>query len=157
MIVKYGKGFYVGKTIQDRVMELEQSMLELPQAECPVKHYFAPGLYAREMSIPKHTVVTGAIHKTENLVVVSMGRLQIVTDDGTKEVKAGETFTCKAGMKNAVFTLEDSRWTNFFPNPGNETDADKLAEILTHSKASELLGGSNNLQLAANKAAMIEG
>ena len=149
MIVKYGKFFQVAKPMRERVEALEASMLHLEQVDCPVRHFFAPGLYAREMSIPAGTVVTGAVHKTENLIVVSKGRLRIVTEDGTKEVTAGDTLTCKVGMKNAVVALEDSRWTNFMVNPSNETDPDKLVEIMTESKASELLGGKNNRQLLA--------
>lgn len=134
-----------------KVDRLEAALCELPQVECPIRHYFAPGLYAREITIPKGTAVTGAVHKTENLIVVSMGRLRIVTDDGTREVSAGDTITCKAGMKNAVFALEDSRWTNFLPNPANERDTEKLTEVFTESKACELLGGSRNKQLAVQK------
>lgn len=133
--------------MRDKVQRLEDAMTCLPQADCPIRHYFAPGLYAREMTIPAGTVVTGAVHKTENLIVVSMGRLRIVTEDGSKKVSAGDTLTCKPGMKNAVVALEDSRWTNFFPNPTNETDVDKLVGLLTESKSCELLGGSNNRQL----------
>lgn len=143
-------------TMRQKVDRLEQSMYGLDPVDCPVRHYFAPGIYAREMTIPKGTTVVGAVHKTENLVVVSMGRLQIVTEDGTREVRAGETIVCKAGMKNAVVALEDSRWTNFLPNPTNETDPDKLTEVFTHSKASELLGGAENKQLLAHKARELE-
>lgn len=149
MKVTYGKGFEVAKTMRERVEDLEASMLSLQQVDCPVRHFFAPGLYAREMSIPAGTVVTGAVHKTENLIVVSKGRLRIVTEDGTKEVSAGDTLTCKVGMKNAVVALEDSRWTNFMVNPTNETDTDKLVEMLVEAKASQLLGGSDNVQLLA--------
>jgi len=137
-------------SMREKVERLEQSMLDLPQIACPVRHYFAPGLYAREITIPKGATVTGAVHKTEHLVIVSMGRLQVMTDDGSKEVCAGEVFTCRAGMKNAVYAIEDSRWTNFVPNPSNEQDPDKLTEIFTESKASELLGGPDNKQLACN-------
>ena len=149
MRVTYGEGFAVAKTMRERVEVLEASMLAMPQVDCPIKHHFAPGVYAREISIPAGTVVTGAVHKTENLIIVSKGRLRIVTDDGTMEVQAGDTLTCRAGMKNAVVALEDSRWTNLMPNPGNERDTDKLTEVFTESKASELLGGSNNAQLLA--------
>lgn len=138
------------ETVREKVEKLEQTMLGLPQVECQIRHYFAPGLYAREITIEAGTVVTGAIHKTENLVCVSLGRLRVVTEDGAVEVSAGETFTCKQGMKNAVVALEKSRWTNFFHNPTNETDVDKLVEVFTHSKASDLLGGSTNKQLLAN-------
>lgn len=156
MKVTYGQGFFEVQKLapmRERVARLEQALMELPQVDCPVRHYFAPGLYAREMSIPAGTVVTGAVHKFENLIVVSKGRLQIVTEDGTREVVAGDIITCKVGMKNAVVALEDSRWTNFFPNPENVTNTDELVELYTESKASELLGGADNLQLAANKAA----
>ena len=124
---------------------LKTELESVPQVDCPIRNYFAPGLYAREITIPAGTVVIGAVHKTENLVIVSMGRLRIVTDDGPIEVKAGDTFTCRAGMENAVVALEDSRWTNFFPT--TETDPEKLVELLTESKASDLLGGCDNKQL----------
>lgn len=156
--VTYGPGFGVVaiKPMRERVEQLQTALESLPQVACPVRHYFAPGLYAREMTIPAGTVVVGAVHKTENLVVVSMGRLRIVTDDGTREVAAGETLTCRAGMKNAVVALEDSRWTNFMANPDNITDPDLLTEIFTESKASELIGGANNKQLAAQAAERVE-
>lgn len=154
MIVKYGKGFVKPQATQrEKAERLERSMLSMPQADCPVRHYFAPGLYAREMTILKGVTVTGAVHKTEHLIVVSMGLLRVSTEEGWRDVAAGETITCKPGMKNAVHALADSRWTNFLPNPENITDTDRLTEFYTESKACELLGGSENKQLAANKAA----
>lgn len=155
MIVKYGPGFGVKPqaTQREKAERLERSMLALPQADCPVRHYFAPGLYAREMTIPKGVTVTGAVHKTEHLIVVSMGLLRVSTEGGWRDVAAGETIVCKPGMKNAVYALEDSRWTNFLPNPTNETDTDKLTELFTEAKASELLGGADNKQLLAQAAA----
>lgn len=138
-------------TMREKVQRLEHSLLALPQVDCPVRHYFAPGLYAREICIPKGTVLTGAVHKVENLVVLSAGKLRLVTEGGTVEISAPHTMTCKPGAKNAAYALEDSIWTNFFAT--NETDPDKLVELLTESKASELLGGCDNKQLMANKAA----
>lgn len=137
--------------MKDKVLSLESALYQVPQVDCPVRHYFAPGMYAREIFIPKGTVLVGAVHKTQNLAVLSSGRLELVTDAGTVEVSAPHTLTVMPGQKNAALALEDSVWTNFFPT--EETDVEKLVEILTHSKASELLGGSTNLQLAANKAA----
>lgn len=137
-------------SMRQKVERLEKSMYGMPQAECPVRHYFAPGMYAREITIPKGVTLVGAIHKTENLCVLSKGRLELVTDEGTVVVEAPATITCKAGAKNAALALEDAVWTNFLPNPDNETDTDKLVEVFTHSKASELLGGKDNPQLLAN-------
>lgn len=158
MQVTYGSWFDVAcvQTMRQRVEALETKLSAAPQIDCPIRHYFAPGLYAREITIPAGTVVVGAVHKTENLIVVSMGKLRIVTDDGTRDVQAGDTFTCRAGMKNAVVALEDSRWTNFMANPDNLTDTEALTEVFTTSKASELLGGPDNKQLAAQVAESIE-
>lgn len=136
-------------SMRQKVDKLERSMYAMPQAECPVRHYFAPGVYAREITIPKGVTLVGAIHKTENLCVLSKGKLELVTDGGTVVIEAPATVTCKAGTKNAALALEDAVWTNFLPNPDNETDTDKLVEVFTHSKASELLGGSENPQLIA--------
>jgi hypothetical protein len=144
------------KTIREKVEHLESTMLALPQADCPVRHYFAPGVYAREITIPEGVCLIGAVHKTDNLVVLSSGRLRLSTDDGPMDIVAPHILTCKAGAKNAAVALETSVWTNFFSNPDNETDVDRLVEILTYSKSSDLLGGSTNLQLAANKAAELE-
>lgn len=140
-------------TTREKVHRLEDALRSVPQVDCPIRHHFAPGIYAREITIPKGTVLTGAIHKQESLVVLSAGRLRLVTDDGTVEISAPYTLTCKAGAKNAALALEDSVWTNFFAT--EETDQDKLVELLTESKASDLLGGATNQQLAAPKAAEI--
>lgn len=137
-------------TMRQKVDRLEQSMHVLPQAECPVRHYFAPGMYAREITIPKGVTLVGAVHKTENLAILSKGKLELVTDAGTVTLEAPCTVTVKPGTKNAALALEDAVWTNFLPNPDNETDTDKLVEVFTYSKASELLGGKDNPQLLAN-------
>lgn len=139
------------KVAREKVLRLEGSMQSVEQAECPVRHYFAPGMYAREITIPKGVVLVGAIHKTNNLVVLSKGRIRMATADGTQDIAAPHTMTCMAGAKNAALALEDSVWTNFFPT--DETDVDRLVEILTESKACELLGGDRNPQLLANQAA----
>lgn len=143
----------IQETTREKVNRLEDALRSVPQVDCPIRHHFAPGIYAREITIPKGTVLTGAVHKQESLVVLSAGRLRLVTDDGTVEISAPYMLTCKAGAKNAALALEDSVWTNFFAT--EETDQDKLVELLTESKASDLLGGDTNQQLAANKAAEI--
>lgn len=150
MQVTYGRWF---DSARKKVERLEAAITHLPQVNCLVRHYFADGMYAREMTIPSGTVVTGAVHKCENLAVLSKGRLLLATEAGPVEICAPHTLVVKPGHKNAALALEESVWTNFLPNPKNETDQDKLVEIFTESKASELIGGAENIQLAANRAA----
>jgi hypothetical protein len=129
-----------------KIEQLEEAIeTQLRPVDCPVRHYFAPGLYAREINIPAGTVLTGAVHKMQNLAILSKGKLQLVVDGGTQIIEAPCTLTVSPSKKNAAYALEDSVWTNFFAT--EETDIEKLVEILTESKASELIGGSANVQL----------
>lgn len=143
-------------TRRERVERLEESMLGMPQVDCPVRHYFAPGIFAREVTVPAGTVITGAVHKTENLAVLSAGVLEFVTNEGTTTLRAPAVVTVKPGDKNCAMALETAVWTNFWPNSDNETSIDVLIERYTDAKASELLGQPDNKQLAANRAAGIE-
>jgi quercetin dioxygenase-like cupin family protein len=148
MKVTYGKGFAVGLTQRQKVDRLEAEIMQLPQIECEITHHFAPGMYARRAYLKAGAVYTGAIHKTEHLIMLAKGRVEIVTQDGTATFEAGDIITCKPGMKNAVYALEDSVWANYFPTM--ETNPEKLVEVLTESKACMLLGGSQNVQAIHN-------
>jgi len=143
------------RTLREKVEIIEKALHQVAQVECPIRHYFAPGLFAREITIPEGTVIVGAVHSVDNIVVLSKGTLRLVTEDGPIDISAPHTRMCKAGSKNAAIALETAVWTNFFPNPDDEQEIEVLVERYTESKASDLLGGSTNKQLEANKAAEI--
>lgn len=134
---------------RERVMRLENEIAQHPQVECPVWHHFSPGLYARKMLIRKGTVLTGAAHKTEHLCIIS-GDIEVTTEDGVKRITdAHAILTSKPGAKRAGYAHEDTYWTTVHAT--EETDLDKLVEELTESTNQELLGGSQNKQLIANR------
>ncbi len=149
----------VSTTTQQKVETLVQAVVAnaVPQVDCPVRHYFAPGVFAREITIPAGTLLAGYAHKTTNLAVLSAGVLSLLTDDGPVIIRAPHVVTVKAGTRNCAIALETAVFTNFFANPSNETDIAKLVEKLAEATADELLGGSKNPQLAAYRAAEIEG
>lgn len=135
--------------IRSKVFALEDQVSQMPQVDCPVWNHFAPGLYARKMLIPKGTVLTGAIHKTEHLCIIS-GDITVTTDDGVKRITdAHAILSSKPGAKRAGFAHEDTYWTTVHAT--DETDLEKLVEELTESKSSELLGGPDNKQAIANR------
>lgn len=133
------------KAMRAKVLHLERKIAEQPQVDCPVKHYFAPGIYAREMTIPAGVVLTGAVHKTEHLCIISKGRISVSTDEGVREFAAPCTFVSKAGAKRAGYAHEETVWTTIHAT--DETDLDKLCEELTDMTADKLIGGKNNAQL----------
>lgn len=135
--------------IRSKVFALEDQVSQMPQVDCPVWNHFSPGLYARKMLIPKGTVLTGAIHKTEHLCIIS-GDITVTTDDGVKRITdAHAILSSKPGAKRAGFAHEDTYWTTVHAT--DETDLEKLVEELTESKSSELLGGPDNKQAIANR------
>jgi hypothetical protein len=130
---------------RERVMALEREIQRMPQVECPVWHFFAPGLYARKMMIPAGVTLTGAVHKTEHLCIIS-GDISVTTEDGLKRVTdAHEIINSKPGAKRAGYAHADTYWTTVHAT--DERDLDKLVRELTESENSELLGGAQNVQL----------
>lgn len=144
-----GYGSSIAKaTMRDKVYRLESELMKMPQVVCPVRNIFADGLYAREMTLPAGTVITGAVHKTEHITIISKGRVQVVRPEGAQEFSAPCIFISKPNTKNAVRVLEDTVWTTFHPNPDNQENMDVLVERYTTSKNSDLLG---NRQLGHEK------
>lgn len=101
-------------------------MLDMPQADCPVKHYFGPGIYIREVSIQAGVFSIGHYQKTEHLNHMVKGRVIMMNEDGTTtERKAGDIYTAPPGRKVGLI-VEDMVWHNIYHT--NETDIDILEE-----------------------------
>ena len=135
-------------SMREKVCRLERVLEKSPQVECPVRHHFAPGVYMREMTVPAGVIATGAVHKTEHLTIVC-GHCHLTTDEGTREFCGYEVFLSKPGAKRAIYAIEETKVTTVHVT--EDRDLDKLCLLLTESKPTELLGGSENRQLLANK------
>lgn len=112
-----------------RVMKLEEALLQLPQAKMFLKHYFAQGLYARELFIPAGCVLTGKIHLTEHLAMLVQGEMELLTEDGPQHVMAPAIFVSRAGAKRAGVAYTDSRFVCIHAT--SETNIDRLEAELT--------------------------
>jgi hypothetical protein len=130
--------------MRSRIMELEAALLELPENQrvhLEPKHYFAPGIYMRELAIPKNVTLTGAIHKTEHFCFLSKGKVSVGGMGGPTEVfEAPCVVRSLPGVKRAIYAHEDSIWTNIHHNPTNEQNLEKIWEIFTAKTFEEALG-----------------
>ena len=97
---------------------------DLPPVEIPVKDYFSKGVYAREIFIPKGTVITGKIHKFTNLNIMSQGEMSVLTEDGIKRVKAPFTIVSPPGTRRVAYAHEDTIWTTIHGT--EKTDVDEI-------------------------------
>ena len=118
-----------GLSVRTRIENLEAEMLKHEQVECPLEHHFAPGLYARQIFIPKGTLLTGKIHK-DNDISVMFGDISVLTGDGMKRLQGWKTFVSIAGIKKLGYAHQDTWWTTIHANPTDESDVDKLEAIL---------------------------
>ncbi len=120
-----------------KLFTIEEGMKLLPQVDIPKKHYFANGLYAREIDVPKDSLIIGKVHKFSQINVVSKGDISVLTEDGWKRFKAPFTFESPAFVKRAGYAHEDTIWTTFIAT--EETDIDKMDDVLTIGSYREYL------------------
>ena len=113
-------------THRDKLLRLEDELRKHPQLDVPIKHHFAPGVYAREMFVPAGTLLTGKIHKTEHLNIISQGHFSVSNMGESMDIYAPHTFVSPAGTKRAIYAHEDSTWTTIHVT--EETDLDVLED-----------------------------
>lgn len=125
-----------GHTVRDKILDLEAKMKTLPQLAIKETHHFSKGLYAREIFIPKGTLLVGKIHKFDNLNIVSQGDISVLTEDGAKRIKAPFTTVSKPGTKRVGYAHEDTIWTCIHAT--EETDLEKIENEIIAKTFDEL-------------------
>lgn len=110
------------------IREFEARLKEMPQVDLPLVHRFAPGMYAREIFIPKDTVAVGKIHKYPAINIISQGDVAVLTEDGANRFRAPFSFVSTPLAKRVVYAYEDTVWTTVHAT--NETDLARLEEEL---------------------------
>jgi hypothetical protein len=119
--------------MRTKIVALEEAIKRLsPEipAEFKTTHYFAPGVYMRELFIPKGACLTGKIHKTEHLNILSQGKLSVMTEDGVKTLTASTVIKSQPGIKRAGYAHEDSVWITVHPNVTDEKDVQVIENML---------------------------
>jgi hypothetical protein len=134
------------KSQTEKVWALQREMLKLPQLELQTNHYFADGMYAREMFRPAGCLIVGKVHKKEHFYIVTKGRIAVTTDEGVREISAPAVIVSKPGTKRAVLALEDSVCMTVHRTDNTDIDvieaelveADDIALFDAHNRLKEL-------------------
>lgn len=122
---------------RDKILAFEKKALDMPQIEIPVNQYIHGGMYAREITIPKDTIVTGQIYKYDHFEVMIKGDITLTTDTGDTQRLTG--YNCIKGMsgkKRAAYAHEDTTWVTFHPFDGD--DGDEIQAFITAETFEEL-------------------
>ncbi len=138
------------KNLRSKTLELEAVMFKMhdDHVELPLNHHFAPGLYARELFIPKDVTLVGKLHKTEHLLVLTQGDVSILGKEGADRFIAPHTFVTKPGTKRVIYAHEDSVLMTFHVT--EETDPEKV-EAAIIAPDFEALGALDPLKLLEDK------
>ncbi len=127
---------------RENILNLESAMKDLPgyseggKDHCRITHYFAPGVYAREMWMPAGYLITGKIHLTEHLNILSQGVVSVSNKGKSITMQAPYTFVSPVGTKRAIYAHEDSTWTTIHAT--DLTDPDEIEEEIIAESFEEL-------------------
>ena len=105
-------------TFQDGLLDMiAKGEIESTLEDCKLTHHFSPidekygcGTYAREMFIPKGTIIVGKIHRHQHLNFIMKGKVSVATEFGKKYFEAPCIFVSEVGLKRAVYAEEDTIW-----------------------------------------------
>lgn len=114
--------------MRGKVMALEAHLRRMTQVDIRLVHYFAPGLYIREMHVPAGVTITGRIHRTEHVCVLSKGTVSVTIDGNVKTLDAPYIVHAMPGSKRALHAHTDYVWANLHRT--RETDMNKIEHEL---------------------------
>lgn len=116
---------------KETIKGFEKKLMKFPQVDIKVTHRFLDGMYAREVYMLKGTLLTSKTHKTENLSIISKGKvLEISENSQVRELSAPYTMVSPPGMKRALYIIEDTVWTTVHKNIENIDDLEKLESMI---------------------------
>ena len=108
----------------------------------PIRHFFMDGVYVREMTMYKNTVVIGAIHKHLHMCFLLTGRITVMNEEETVDHIAPCFIISTPGIKRVLYAHEDSIWYNTHKNPSNTDKVGQLENeivVLTYKEYEEYI------------------
>lgn len=117
--------------MRQKVVALQDALLEMPQTDIVTTHTFLPGVYERKITVPPWTVLTGAAHKTDYRVRLEKGTIAVNRETEVVVLTAPCEFDAKAGEQRAGRVFEDEVvWVDVYENPDDCQDLDVLEDRL---------------------------
>lgn len=93
------------------VYELQLELLKHQQKECPLVHIFSPGLYIREIHMPKDTLIVSEKHITDHPFFVIKGKVLVKVNESEWElIEAPFEGITRAGTKRVLVIVENCIW-----------------------------------------------
>lgn len=92
----------------------------------PLEHTFADGIYVRQMTMNKDSLVVGAIHNHLHVWFLLSGHITVATEEESLEYIAPCYVLATPGTKRVIYANEDSVFVNVHKNPTNNQNIEEL-------------------------------
>lgn len=126
------------------LQQLQTELAKLEQIELPTRHWFADGMYCRELFRPAGTVIVGKIHKREHFYIVLSGEVTVVSDGKRERIQAPRIIVSAPGTKRAVYAHVDSICITVHRT--FETDLEAIERELIEPDETALFDAHNRLK-----------
>ena len=113
----------------------------------PLEHTFADGIYVRQMTMDKESLVVGAIHNHLHVWFLLSGRITVATEEESLEYMAPCYVLATPGTKRVIYANEDSVFVNVHKNPTNCEDIEELEQEIVSATFEEYEEYINNLNM----------
>jgi hypothetical protein len=113
-----------------QIERLEQHLVQHEQVAIEAVHRFAAGMYAREITIPADTLMTGKVHRAEHVSIMLSGVMDVLTETGMRRVVGPEVFISPSGTKRVGYAHTEVRWITVHLNPDDGTDIELIESRL---------------------------
>lgn len=111
---------------RDKIVALQESMKKIQCEQPEPHHFFAPGMYARELTVPAGMLIVGKIHRHEHFLFVLSGRAEVISEFGRFVVEAGHISVSPAGVKRIVLAMEDTKFVTVHLNKDDSQDLEVI-------------------------------
>ena len=129
---------------REQIGRLQAEMSKMPQATLDTHHYFANGMYAREVHRPAGTLIVGKVHKHEHLFIITKGQIVVWTEGGMVRMTAHYVHVSKPGTKRVTLAEVDS--SAMTVHRTDKTDLDEIEAEIIEAEEVAMFDSNNALK-----------
>ncbi len=119
--------------VRSKLLDLEDAMQGVDETTdwaAGTSHYFADGVYTREVRREADSLIVGKIQRYSCVNILLEGTLIIKSEFEDETYTAPHVWTTPAGNKRAIYYVTDCRWMTVHKNPTNTQDLGELESLL---------------------------
>jgi hypothetical protein len=110
----------------EQIKRLQSAMLAIQCEQPKPNHFFAPGMYLRELTVPAGMLIVGKIHRHAHFLLVLKGRAEVVSEFGRMTVEDGHISISPPGVKRVVLAIEDTQFVTVHVNKEDSQDLEVI-------------------------------